>query len=45
MDIGGGLLWSAPLPEVSSAEIVIRRLLMHEAVGFNDWSVSGTGAL
>ena len=40
VDVGGGLLWSAPLPGVS-AEIVIRRVLMHEATGFSDWSVSG----
>ena len=40
VDVGGGLLWSAPVPGVS-AEIAIRRVLMHEATGFNDWSVSG----
>ena len=40
MDIGGGLLWSAAVPGMS-AEIVIRRVLMHEATGFSDWSVSG----
>ena len=38
--LAAGLLWSAPVPGIS-AEIVIRRVLMHEAVGFNDWSVSG----
>ena len=41
LDVGGGLLWSAPVPGIS-AEITIRRLLMHEAAGFDDWSVSGT---
>ena len=41
MDIGGGLLWSGPVPGIS-AEIVIRQLLLHEATGFDDWSVSGT---
>ena len=40
MDVGGGLLWSAPVSGIS-AEIVVRRVLMHEATGFNDWSVSG----
>ena len=40
MDMGAGLLWSTPLPDVS-AEIVVRRVLAHEAPGFNDWSVSG----
>ena len=40
MDMGAGLLWSTPLPDLS-AEIVVRRVLAHEAPGFNDWSVSG----
>ena len=40
VDVGGGILWSTPVPGIS-AEIVIRRVLMHEATGFNDWSVSG----
>ena len=40
VDIGGGLLWSAPVRGIS-AEIGVRRVLMHEATGFNDWSLSG----
>ena len=40
VDVGGGILWSTPVPGIS-AEIVIRRVLMHEATGLNDWSVSG----
>ena len=40
VDVGGGILWSTPVPGIS-AEIVVRRVLMHEATGFNDWSVSG----
>ena len=40
VDIGGGLLWSAPARGIS-AEIGVRRVLMHEATGFNDWSLSG----
>ena len=40
VDVGGGLLWSAPVPGIS-AEIVVRRVLVHEAIGFNDWGVSG----
>ena len=40
VDVGGGLLWSAPVSGIS-AEIVVRRVLMLEATGFNDWSVSG----
>ena len=40
VDIGGGLLWSAPVRGIS-VEIEVRHVLMHEATGFNDWSVSG----
>ena len=40
MDIGGGLVWWAPAGGIT-AEIEVRRMLMHEATGFNDWSVSG----
>ena len=40
VDIGGGLAWSAPVWGIS-AEIVVRHVLVHEAIGFNDWSVSG----
>ena len=40
VDIGGGLVWSAPAGGIT-AEIEVRRVLMHEATGFRDWSVSG----
>ena len=40
VDIGGGLVWWAPAGGIT-AEIEVRRVLMHEATGFNDWNVSG----
>ncbi len=40
VDIGGGLVWWAPAGGIT-AEIEVRRVLMHEATGFNDWSLSG----
>ena len=40
VDIGGGLVWWAPAGGIT-AEIEVRRVLIHEATGFNDWNVSG----
>ena len=40
LDVGVGLVWSAPARGIS-AEIETRRVLMHEATRFRDWSVSG----
>ena len=40
VDVGVGLVWSAPVHGIS-AEIETRRVLMHESTGFRDWSVSG----
>ena len=40
VDVGVGLVWSAPARGIS-AEIETRRVLMHEATRFRDWSVSG----
>ena len=40
VDVGGGLLWSAPLRGVSM-ELQARSLIGHQTEGFRDWGVSG----
>ena len=40
LDVGVGLVWLAPARGIS-VEIETRRVLMHEATRFRDWSVSG----
>jgi len=40
VDVGGGLLWSAPASGVS-VELEARSLIGHQDEGFRDWGVSG----